>query len=233
MPLHHVPTYKIFSAWDAEGRERGFRIQAPKRRGIKMNAPESESAERDFSLPDYSLTLLEKMVLLVAARLVDARRVLEFGTHLGGTTLTLAQNMPAGGKVITLDIVPVDRWKEWHHPDFAAGDVKHHIRAYGEVDTGAWIPPDMWLESFDLIWIDGNPDRTKDTFNAFRLLNPHKLSCIGWHDYGVTEGAGSACPNTTETVESLAEQGYDIYHIEQTKTALYFNRPMAQLLGAE
>ncbi len=210
--IQHIRPYRLFSLMEGEGPERVAHVRLSKRRGFAMGSDDETPIP---GISDFSLLYLETMAVLAAMKIAGASRVLEFGTHLGATTVNLALNLPAHGHVLTLDLVDVGRFKEWRSFPW---DLQKQICAMGGVDSSRFDFSRWGL--FDFVWIDGNPDRTDDTRNAFKLIDPGKLSCIGWHDYAA-DGA-----NTTETVERLAAEGHTIYHIEDTKVCLYFNRPV-------
>ena len=52
------------------------------------------------------LPLLETTLLIAALKSVNARRIFEFGTYLGSTTLNLALNTPDDAEVFTFDLPP-------------------------------------------------------------------------------------------------------------------------------
>ena len=205
--VRHIRPHKLFALLEAEGPERLVTVRLSKRRGLGINTND------DTVLPDvedFSLKYLETMVLLAALKMTHAWRVFEFGTHLGATTLNLALNLPSGGKIYTMDLIRGDRFKEWEHFNGQA----EKIVSMPEQDSSVFdFSP--FKGAFDLIWIDANPDRTDDTRNAFAMLNPNKLSCIGWHDYD------NPVANTNETCEKLPAT---VYHVEETAVCLYFNR---------
>jgi len=205
--LHHIRPYRFFFSLESEGLDRVAHVRLSKRRGLAM-ATDDPNVHPE--LADFSLTYLETMVLITALKITDAHRVFEFGTHLGATALNLALNLPPDGLLCTIDLMPSSRFKEYR-----GFDVERRIVTIAGKNSSTLNVSEF--RQFDLIWVDGNPDRSDDTRNAFTMLNDQKLSCIGWHDYG------SADANTTETVEKLA-QTITIYHIEETKTCLYFNR---------
>ncbi len=218
--LHHIRPYKIFSALDAEGPDRLVTVRLSKRRGIAMHIQNKEDGSDE---PDHSLTYLETMILLCAAKIVKCEMAFEFGTHLGATTTNLALNLPKS-QIYTADLAPIGNFKEWEEFSWL-----RNIKAY-QMDTQT---ENFCLLHgvFDLIWVDGCPDRSGDSYTALELLNPNKLSCIGWHDYGIPQDPNDPyCANTTSVIEKLAED-YTLYHILESKTVLYFNEPMPQLLG--
>jgi predicted O-methyltransferase YrrM len=143
------------------------------------------------------LKLLETFLLIAACKIVGARRVFEFGTFLGSTTLNLAMNLPPDGQVFTFDLdaetVPIEQ-----HPadarltaqhlqvktlDFFGSEVEDSITILNGNSLSVDLS-DYW-QSFDLVFVDGGHDLATiaaDTKNAFQMVRPG--GCIAWHDYG-------------------------------------------------
>lgn len=143
-----------------------------------------------------SVSLLESFLLIAATRAINAWKLFEFGTFLGGTTFNLALNIPDGGEVFTLEagdpaIV--------QHPtdasiaelrarastlDFAGHPVERKIRRLtGDSRTFDFSPLHGIIE---FVFIDGGHDLEtvrSDTENAFLMLRKYRPTCIMWHDY--------------------------------------------------
>src|SRR5437016_4920323 len=82
----HIRPYRIFNLIDAPPAERVANIALPSRRGMG------------------GVSLLETSLIIAAARVVGARKVFEFGTYLGSTTLNLALNTPEDAEILTIDL---------------------------------------------------------------------------------------------------------------------------------
>ena len=78
--------YRIFTLFDPPPMERIAKVPIPSRRGAG------------------GISLLETLLMITAAHIVEAKRVFEIGTFLGGTTLSLALNIPEDGEIFTLDL---------------------------------------------------------------------------------------------------------------------------------
>ena len=61
---------------------------------------------------------------------------------------------------------------------------------------------------------------TKDTENAFRLIDPSKPGCIVWHDYL------NPHYQITEYLDGLSAE-HRLYHVQETKYVIYFNEHFA------
>ncbi|MGH7507749.1 MAG: O-methyltransferase, partial [Longimicrobiales bacterium] len=61
-------------------------------------------ADRDF--PDIAISAAEGALLGVLMTAIRARRVLEIGTLGGYSAIWIARALPAGGRVITLEVDP-------------------------------------------------------------------------------------------------------------------------------
>ena len=103
----------LFSALDAEGPDRVVKVRLSKRRNVAMYHPDPAKRQNSGDVPDSSLKYFETMCVLVVLKLVNARLVWEFGTHLGATTANIALNLPKGGVVFTMDLMPAEQFKEW------------------------------------------------------------------------------------------------------------------------
>src|SRR6266550_1341787 len=68
-------------------------------------------------LPPISVTPAQGKFLHLLARVQGARRILEIGTLAGYSTIWLARALPAGGRVITLELEP-------KHADVARGNFR-------------------------------------------------------------------------------------------------------------
>ncbi len=113
------------------------------------------------------ISLLETFLLIALGRLVNAGRMLEFGTHRGCTARALAYNIPAAW-IDTVDLATCI------FPGFP------RIKPF-TVDSRTFVPP----QKYDLIFVDGGHEQEifeNDTSVAFRAINPGGV--IIWHDVG-------------------------------------------------
>jgi caffeoyl-CoA O-methyltransferase len=94
---------------------------------------------------------MEASFLGFLLRSVDAKRVLELGTFTGYSALAMAENLPPGGEVITVDIneetvkLAKDFWKQSPHG--------HKIKSM--MGSGLDIIPTL-KGKFDLVFIDAD-----------------------------------------------------------------------------
>lgn len=170
---------------------------------------------------DYSLRLLELMALTACIRIVDARRIFEFGTFLGNTTLHLALNSPADAVVTTLDaddetlarigLLDVYQWRESFPLEFLGTPVEHKVRTLrGDSHTFVSDSP------ADLVLIDGDHSGkgvSVDTSNAFRM-GP---DCVLWHDYG-----NPLCRENDRYLNELSTS-CELFHLADTMLVVYFS----------
>jgi len=176
-----------------------------------------------------SLTLLETMLLITAARVVKAEKAFEFGTFLGSTTLNLALNV--AGEVTTLDL---EKALETQHADDAPLTAMHFQAAALDFEgspaadrirtlAGNSVTFDFtpFRRSFDLVFIDGGHDREtveSDTRNAFDLVRLDKPSCVLWHDY-----RNAIYPELTEYLDELSAER-ELVHLEDTMLCAWFHQ---------
>ena len=100
-------------------------------------------------------------------RLSGARRVLEIGTYIGISTLYMAQALPAGGEVVTLE--KFDHFADIARQNFTRNGMADRIRLV-EGDAMDYLRGQPEDERFDLVFIDGDKERYLD---YFRGLEPH------------------------------------------------------------
>lgn len=178
--MRQIRPYQIFTLLDAKPNDRIARAMIPARRGLG------------------GISMLETYLLVAAMRLVQARRVFEFGTFLGTTTFNLAMNLPDGAEVLTIDLdrAPEGRQSAADVPlteihlsaeayDFCGTAAESKIKALRGDSTRFDFSP--WKDSVDFVFVDGGHDlRTlaSDTENAFRMVAKDRACCIAWHDYG-------------------------------------------------
>ena len=137
-------------------------------------------------LPAIQVTASQGKLLHLLARAIGARSILEIGTLGGYSTLWLARALPAGGRVITLEIDP--RHAEVAHANF----IRAHVADRVELILGAALDTLPTLEHeqrgpFDLIFIDADKANLADYFSwSMRLARVGSLIVV---DNVVREGA--------------------------------------------
>jgi hypothetical protein len=220
--MNHIRPYRFFGLFDAPISERIAHVPIPNRRG------------------SGGISLLEAFLLTAAVRIVDARRMFEFGTFLGSTTLILATNSPDDAVIFTLDLdddsargLNQDCYDEpltgihlaaCLELDFAKSPARNKIRTL----SGNSVTFDFssWANSVDLVFVDGGhdvPTARADTKNALSIATRDKPSCILWHDYRNPE-----YPDLTVYLDELSRE-FDMFHIEDTKLCVAFSGPCEHL----
>jgi predicted O-methyltransferase YrrM len=127
----------------------------------ELLAPEDEAlaacrgTNREAGLPCIDVPALLGKFLDLMVRISGARRVLEIGTLGGYSTVWMARALPAGGRLVTLEIDP-------HHADIARQNLERagvHDRveiAIGPaLDTLAALHQNA-TEPFDLVFVDAD-----------------------------------------------------------------------------
>jgi predicted O-methyltransferase YrrM len=183
--------------------------------------------------------MLETALLIAAAHAVRARRVFEFGTFLGSTTLNLALNIPEDGRVFTLDLDADSAASLNQHPADAPLTTTHFASRMdfegsivgGQVSqlrgNSVSFDSSHWNGSIDLVFIDGGHDLqtvTADTENAFRLVASEHPSCVLWHDYRNPD-----YPDLSVYLELVASTR-QVFHIEDTMLCAWFSEPLGSRL---
>src|SRR2546427_6970052 len=120
---------------------------------LKAAAREGEKA----GLPAIAVSAGEGKLLMLLARMVGGRKILEVGTLAGYSTIWLARGLSGGGKLITLEY-------EKKHADVARKNIER-ARLAGIVDIrvgdATKTMPELLKEGsgpFDLIFLDANKD---------------------------------------------------------------------------
>jgi predicted O-methyltransferase YrrM len=137
-------------------------------------------------LPPIDVTPSQAKFLFILALLLGARRILEIGTLGGYSTIWLARALPAGGRLITLEL-------ESKH----AGVARNNIAGAGvahlvEIRVGPALDSLIQLQSegaepFDLIFIDADkPNNPSYLAWALRFSRPGSLIVV---DNVVRDGA--------------------------------------------
>jgi predicted O-methyltransferase YrrM len=109
----------------------------------------------DAGLPAIAVSPTQGKLLHLMARMCGARKILEIGTLGGYSTIWLARALPAGGRIITLELDP--KHAEVARKNFAAAGVAGAV----EVRVGNALEslPKLVEEGFgpfDLIFIDAD-----------------------------------------------------------------------------
>jgi hypothetical protein len=184
---------------------------------------------------------LETLLIIAASRIVDARRVFEFGTFFGCNTLNMALNTPADAKIFTLDVDEQHAAGLEQHPadapltqlhlasrsslDFVGSSVAGKIKAL--IGNSTTFDFSVWRKSMDLLFIDGGHDLStvkSDTESALEMAAAERAACIMWHDYRNWEYPALTC-----YLEDLAQER-EIFHIEDTMLCSWFNDPKGVIL---
>lgn len=158
----------------------------------------------------------ELVVLALLLRHFKPRRIVEFGTAEGRTTINLALHSPQDAEVITVNFPPDPPrsyvgYFYWEHP------LRSKIKQiYADATRYDWTP---YRESVDLVFVDGGDAyqvRARETAVAFRMIRPGAI--VLWHDYGTSEGS--------TTLLNQLRQRLPVSHIAGTALAcLHLNSP--------
>jgi len=132
---------------------------------------EALRANADGGLPAIDVTAPQGRFLELLARITGARRVLEVGTLGGYSTIWLARALPAGGRLVTLEVDP-------HHADVARANLaRAGVADRVEVIVGAALDTLPVLaergERFDMFFIDADKENNVAYVQwAIELANP-------------------------------------------------------------
>jgi len=114
-----------------------------------------DDPEVEGELPPDQVTPLEGKLLHLLARMSGARTILELGTLGGYSTIWLARAVPAGGRVVTLEIDPAYAKNARANIDRAGLGDRVEVRLGPAVETLARLIAEK-AGPFDLVFIDAD-----------------------------------------------------------------------------
>ena len=166
-------------------------------------------------LPAIDVSAAQGKLLNLVARMSGAKRILEVGTLGGYSTIWLARAVPAGGKVVTLELEP-------HHAEVARANLKRaglselvDLRVGPALESLATLAGEG-VAPFDLIFID-----------ADKPNNPNYLS---WAIKLSRPGTVIICDNVIRDGTVLDQDGSDA-GVEGARAAFSFIGGNARLDG--
>ena len=193
-------------------------------------------------MPDQDTpSLLDTMILLSIAKLIQPRNFFEIGTFLGAQTLNMAVNIKSADKIYTMDLGEADTKALEQQKEDAVLTVKHLAnekrlaflgtpyeskvqQLFGNSNTYDFS---RFHGQMDMIYIDGGHDLetlTNDTRNAFAMLSSGRPACVAWHDYG-----NAVYPQVKTYLDELSNTK-KIYHIEDSWLCFHLVNPPVGIL---
>lgn len=119
------------------------------------------ATKNEMHCPQMLCGKLEGRLLKLLANLVNAKKILEIGMFTGYSALSMAEALPSGGKLITLEVDP--RAQEFAKKYFAKSPHGHKI----EIRMGDALNSISDLtDTFDLVFIDADKKPYPDYFKA-------------------------------------------------------------------
>lgn len=195
-----------------------------------------------FDLPESkyengNISFFETVIICMLMKNINPKKVLEFGTFNGRTTVNIAANIPPDGSVITVDL-PKENMKntrfalEGVNPDDQHDELgyvgkttklyQRHDRYRSKIvqfwmDT-AEFPIKKYPEYFDFIFVDAShtyENCLNDSKNAMYCIKDDGF--ILWHDY-------NGWPGVTQALNEIYNESQEYYsftHIKGTSMVLY------------
>jgi predicted O-methyltransferase YrrM len=163
-------------------------------------------ANRDQGLPAIDVSAAQGKLLSLLVRIRSAKKVLEIGTLGGYSTIWMARGLPAGGRIVTLELDP-------HHAKVARSNFERAgVSDQVELRVGPALQSLAALSDenagpFDLIFID-----------ADKPNNPNYLS---WAMKLSRSGTVIVCDNVIRDGAVLDEDGSDA-NVEGARAAFSF-----------
>ncbi|RMI14092.1 O-methyltransferase [Cellulomonas triticagri] len=158
----------------------------------------AREAGRAAGLPAIEVAPNQGRLLALLCRMVGARRVLEFGTLAGYSTLWFADAVGPDGHVTTLEIDP--RHAEVARQNFARAGVADRVRLVeGPAAGSAQALVDAGEEPFDLVFVDADkPSNSTYVEAALALSHPGTVIVV---DNVVRAGGVADADSTDERVQ--------------------------------
>ncbi len=158
------------------------------------------AASEAAGLPAISVSPPQGAMLNLFARMVGARRILEIGTLGGYSAIWLARALPAGGRLVTLELDPNHAAVALANLRAAGLDDKVEVRVGAASETLARLHAEG-VEPFDLVFIDA--DKASNALYlewALRMARPGTLIVI---DNVVRRGAVADAGTADENVRGV------------------------------
>jgi caffeoyl-CoA O-methyltransferase len=191
-----------------EEQEQYLEALLPPRDGVAADI-EADAAQHRVPIVDPEVGRF----LYIAARSIQARRVLEVGTATGYSGLWLARALAEGGKLVTIDVNPSRQGRA--RESWAAAGVADRV----ETITGPAIEVLPTLRGpFDLLFIDALKEEYRQYFDlALPLLRPGALVLV---DNVLWKGRVAAGEHDEETDAIRDFNAYTMSHPRLTAAIL-------------
>lgn len=178
-----------------------------------------------WAMPEHEL-----LTLGAITKMVHPRRIVEFGTFQGGSTLVMAANLDGGARIVTIDLDPSQRKTHEHGLgtgllDFEVGCLFRGTRYEQMIEqrysNTLHVDADDLVGGADLVFIDADhtyPFAKRDTAKALTFVRPG--GWLLWHDY-TWEPENSECAGVTKAVNEFFLQHGECFHIAKTRFAIH------------
>jgi predicted O-methyltransferase YrrM len=184
---------------------------------VLVTAPVTELYRpRDMVVP-----LAEVLTLAAICRHLRPRRIFEFGTHTGSSTLVMAINVADDTEIFTLDLEPSERVGSAYRNTEYSPRIR---QLYGDSKTFDYA---FFLGKVDFVFIDADHtyDGVKsDTEKAFELLRPGGV--IVWDDYRWLD-VHVECVGVTLFLNEFGKT-HPVFNIAGTRFAIYVDSEPGQ-----
>jgi hypothetical protein len=200
-------------------------------------SPGTAVVVRDLAPDVGHISLIESAVLARLVRARGAKRIFEFGTFDGRTTLDLACNAEPDARVFTLDLPPGHDGRSTAAPLAPAEGAlvrarpeRRRFEGLPEADRIVSLTGDSatfdfapYERSMDLVFVDGSHSfeyALGDSRTALSLVKPGGL--VVWHDYGA-----QGWPGVVRALDALHDEGGEfsgLRHVDGT-TLVILERP--------
>jgi predicted O-methyltransferase YrrM len=164
------------------------------------------TASEAAGLPEIAVAPNQGALLNLLARAIGARQILEIGTLGGYSTVWLARALPAGGRLISLEVSPKHAEVARRNIDNAGLSGIVDVRVGRALDLLPGIAA-AGEGPFDLVFVDADKPSNPDYFDwAVRLARKGSLIVIDNVVRGGAVADGDSFDPNVKGVRSLAER---------------------------
>ena len=230
------PRADDFERWKAESQ---LKIKSVKLKDVFPPELEKGAIHLENFLGHWGNVSIEEICkIALIARFLKPKKVFEFGTYNGMTTLQLALNTPEDTIIYTLDIPPdmagmtkyqldeLDRYVAAEFRDkFNTGVGSYFKGKQAEkkiiqiLHDSATFDFSLYYRQMDLIFIDAGHDyqnKKSDSENALKMVSPNGV--IMWDNFHDILN-----PDVTKFLTQLADQ-LPLFHLRGTPLVVYWNK---------
>lgn len=131
--------------------------------GEEASLAHAQDASQEAGLPAIQVSAAQGKLLQILARATGARSILEIGTLGGYSTIWLARALPAGGRLVTLELDPGHAALARKNLEYAGLDGRVEIRVGPALESLQQLTAEK-AGAFDFAFIDADKENIAEYF---------------------------------------------------------------------